>query len=78
MWETLRDFPEQRGFLGAGHRDRRAVGEGLLEALKFEAAELVGLSDPCRAAATNRLRIERYGLLAAADQEMRRYRTHCE
>ena len=30
------------------------------------------------AAAADRLRVERHGLLAAADQEMRRYRTHCE
>ena len=27
--EILRDFPEQRGFLGAGDRDRRAVGQRL-------------------------------------------------
>ena len=78
MREVLRDFPEQRGLLGAGDGDGRAVGEGLLEPLEFEAAELVGLRDPCRAAAADRLRVERHGLLAAADQEMRGYRTHCE
>src|ERR1700737_3793515 len=76
--EILRDLLEQRRFLGAGNRDRRAVGKGLLKSLKLEAAELVGLRDPCRAAAADCLRVERHGLLAAADQEMRRSRTHCE
>jgi len=44
--ESFCDLPEQRGFLGTGDRDRRAVGKGLLEQLKVEAAELVGLRDP--------------------------------
>ena len=76
MREILRDFPEQRGFLGAGDRNRRAVGKRLLEPLELLAAELVRLRDLSRAAATDRLRIERHGPLAAANQEMRRVRTH--
>ena len=76
--EVLRDFPKQRLFLGAGNRDRRAFGERLLEAVEVEAAELVRLRDLGRAAAADRFRVERHGLLATANQETRRRRTHFE
>jgi len=72
----LRDFPKQCFFLGAGDRDRQAFDERLLEAVEVEAAELVRLADPGRAATTDRFRIERHGLLATANQEARRRRTH--
>ena len=74
--EIFRHFQEQRGFLRAGHRDRRAIGEGFLETLEIEPAQLVGLRDAALAAATDRLRIERHGLLATADQKMGARRMH--
>ena len=75
---VLRDFPKQRRFLGAGNCNWNAFGERLLEAVEVEAAELVRLADPGRAATTDRFRIERHGLLATANQEARRRRTHFE
>ena len=72
----LRDFPKQRFFLGAGDRDRQAFDERLLEAVEVEAAKLVRLRDLGRTATTDRFRIERHGLLATANQEARRRRTH--
>ena len=73
---TLRDLPKQRRFLRTSDCDRRSAGERLLEAIEFETAKLVRLRDVSRAAARNRCRIERHGLLAAAYQEARRRRTH--
>src|SRR4029450_3567659 len=74
--KILRDFPKQRLFLGAGDRDRRALGERLLELVEVEAAKLVRLAELCRAATADRFRVERHGLLATANQEARRRRTH--
>jgi hypothetical protein len=73
---TFGDLAKQRRLLGAGNGDRRTIGKRGLEPLELEAAELVGLRDLALAGATDRLRVERHGLLATADQEMGRRRTH--
>jgi hypothetical protein len=39
-------FPEQGCFLDTGDGNRYAIGEGRLEPVDFEPAELVGLGDP--------------------------------
>ena len=74
--DILGDFPEQRFLLCTGNRDGHAVGKGFLEPIELKATELVCLRDPACAAATDRLRVERHGFLATADQEMRGRRTH--
>src|SRR3954465_13044089 len=57
---------------------RAGAGERLLEAVEVEAAKLVRLRHLGRAATADRFRIERHGLLAAANQEARRRRAHFE
>ena len=80
---TAFDRWKERGF-EATARDylerlpKRKAGERLLEAVEVEAAKLVCLRDPGRAATTDRFRIQRHGLLATANQEARRRRAHFE
>lgn len=74
--QIFRYFLEQRRFLSTGDCYRYAFGKRRPELVEFEPAELVGLGDPSRTGAADRLGIERHGFLACADHQMRRGITH--
>ncbi len=69
MREVLGDFLEQWRFLSAGHGDLFAFGERGLELPEVQTAKLVRLRQVGRTAAPDRLRVERHGLLATANQK---------
>ena len=70
-------FGEQRRFLGAADHNRPAALRQLAESLGLVAAEKAGGLDGCAlAGATDRVRVERHGVLARTHQDGRFLR-HC-